>query len=35
VHDVGDGVVTATVLHPFGNILGITQNPHFERPPNH
>ena len=35
MHDVGDGVVTATVLNAFGNILGTTQNPHFERPSNH
>jgi predicted enzyme related to lactoylglutathione lyase len=27
--DVGDGIRMATVLDPFGNILGIIENPHF------
>jgi predicted enzyme related to lactoylglutathione lyase len=30
--DVGDGIRVATVLDPFGNILGIIQNPHFKLP---
>jgi predicted enzyme related to lactoylglutathione lyase len=29
VQDVGDGIKVATVLDPFGNMLGIIQNPHF------
>ena len=29
VQDVGDGIRMATVLDPFGNILGIIENPHF------
>ena len=28
--DVGDGIKTALVADPFGNALGIIQNPHFE-----
>jgi lactoylglutathione lyase len=27
---VGDDVVAATVVDPFGNYLGIIQNPHFK-----
>ncbi len=27
--DVGDGIVTASVLDPFGNELGVIFNPHF------
>ena len=29
VSDVGDGIVTATVLTPSGTILGLIHNPHF------
>lgn len=29
VADVGDGIRVATVADPFGNALGIIQNPHF------
>lgn len=29
VQDVGGGIKVATVLDPFGNILGVIQNPHF------
>lgn len=29
VQDVGGGILMATVLDPFGNILGIIENPHF------
>lgn len=32
VQDVGDGVKVATVLDPFGNILGVIENPHFALP---
>ena len=32
VQDVGGDIRVATVLDPFGNILGIIQNPHFELP---
>lgn len=28
--DVGDGIVVATVSDPFGNTLGVIQNPHFK-----
>lgn len=27
--DVGDGIVTATVRTPSGNVLGLIHNPHF------
>ena len=30
VKDVGDGIRTATVLDPFGNVFGIIYNPHFK-----
>jgi len=30
VQDVGGGIRTATVLDPFGNVLGIIENPHFD-----
>jgi predicted enzyme related to lactoylglutathione lyase len=30
VQDVGDGVLVATVADPFGNHLGLIQNPHFD-----
>ena len=33
VEDVGDGIKTALVEDPFGNALGIIQNPHFEAKP--
>ncbi|HEY8551658.1 MAG TPA: VOC family protein [Vicinamibacterales bacterium] len=29
VRDVGEGILVATVLDPFGNIFGIIENPHF------
>ena len=28
--DVGDGIKVATFFDPFGNILGIIENPHFK-----
>ena len=30
VADVGDGIRVAAVLDPFGNRLGLIQNPHFD-----
>jgi len=30
VQDVGGGIKLATVLDPFGNVLGIIENPHFD-----
>ena len=30
VQDVGDGIRVGTVLDPFGNVLGIIENPHFK-----
>lgn len=29
-HDVGGGIVVGAVLDPFGNILGLIRNPHFD-----
>ena len=31
-HDVGDGIKVATVSDPFGNMIGLIENPHFELP---
>ena len=28
-HDVGGGIIVASVLDPFGNVFGIIENPHF------
>jgi predicted enzyme related to lactoylglutathione lyase len=28
--DVGGDIIVASVLDPFGNILGLIQNPHFD-----
>jgi len=30
VHDVGGGILVGSVLDPFGNVLGVIQNPHFK-----
>ena len=30
VQDVGEGILVATVLDPWGSVLGIIQNPHFK-----
>jgi predicted enzyme related to lactoylglutathione lyase len=30
VHEVGGGILVGTVLDPFGNVLGIIENPHFK-----
>lgn len=27
--DVGDGILVATVRDPFGNVIGLIENPHF------
>ena len=29
IQDVGDGIKVATVEDPFGNLIGLIQNPHF------
>ena len=29
INDVGGGIKTATVKDPFGNVVGIIENPHF------
>lgn len=33
VQDVGDGIRVATVADPFGNLIGLIENPHFSLPP--
>lgn len=30
LQDVGEGIKVATVKDPFGNVLGIIENPHFK-----
>lgn len=30
IEDVGEGIMVASVVDPFGNIVGIIQNPHFK-----
>ena len=32
IQDVGDGIKVATVADPFGNLIGLIENPHFELP---
>ena len=32
VQDVGEGIKVAEVADPFGNILGVIENPHFKLP---
>ena len=29
MREVGGGIKVATVFDPFGNVLGIIENPHF------
>lgn len=30
IQDVGEGIRVATVADPFGNVLGLIENPHFK-----
>ncbi|HEY2139635.1 MAG TPA: hypothetical protein VGH00_06115, partial [Chthoniobacterales bacterium] len=30
IQEVGEGIKVATVSDPFGNVLGIIENPHFK-----
>ncbi len=30
VQDVGEGIKVATIADPFGNLIGLIQNPHFD-----
>jgi len=32
VQQVGDGILVATVFDPWGNIVGLAENPHFKFP---
>ena len=29
-HDVGEGIKVAVVADPFGNLVGVIENPHFD-----
>jgi predicted enzyme related to lactoylglutathione lyase len=31
VRDVGGGIKTASVKDPFGNVVGLIENPHFDK----
>ena len=31
-HDVGEGIKVGSVADPFGNIIGLIENPHFSLP---
>jgi predicted enzyme related to lactoylglutathione lyase len=35
VRDVGDGIQVGTVVDPFGNTVGVIENPHFSLPADH
>lgn len=30
--DVGEGILVATIQDPFGNLIGLIENPHFSLP---
>ena len=32
IQEVGDGIKVATVADPFGNLIGLIENPHFRLP---
>jgi hypothetical protein len=32
VQDVGEGILVGSVHDPFGNVLGVIQNPNFKLP---
>jgi hypothetical protein len=32
VQDVGEGIRVASVRDPFGNLIGLIENPHFKLP---
>ena len=33
LQDVGEGILVATIEDPFGNLIGLIENPHFAMPP--
>jgi len=33
IQDVGEGIRVATVVDPFGNLMGLIENPHFVAAP--
>ena len=32
MQDVGGGILVATIRDPFGNVIGLIENPHFQLP---
>ena len=32
IQDVGEGIKAAAVADPFGNLIGLMENPHFALP---
>jgi hypothetical protein len=30
IKDVGEGIKVGTVADPFGNVIGLIENPHFQ-----
>jgi predicted enzyme related to lactoylglutathione lyase len=32
LQDVGGGILVATIADPFGNVIGLIENPHFSLP---
>ncbi len=32
VQDVGEGIKVGSVIDPFGNVIGLIENPHFKLP---
>ena len=32
LQDVGEGILVATIVDPFGNLIGLIENPHFSLP---
>ena len=32
MRDVGEGILVATIEDPFGNLIGLIENPHFKLP---
>jgi len=32
IQDVGEGIKVASVCDPFGNVVGLIENPHFKLP---
>lgn len=35
IQDVGEGILVAAIEDPFGNTIGLIENPHFGKPQTH